>query len=85
MFLSPQVEQALSSKSNLEISDYDILLLKELSFGHSKDEICELFKSKNIKPWSLSSVEKRQNKLCDHFKANNAIHLISIVKDLGLI
>ena len=84
-FLSPQVQQALSPKSNLEIDDYDIKLIKQLSFGLSKEQISDLFKKENINPSGLSSIEKRQNKLFIQFKANNATHLVAIVKDLGLI
>ncbi|MGC1633782.1 MAG: response regulator, partial [Gelidibacter sp.] len=39
----------------------------------------------NTTPNSLSSIEKKLNKLRIQFKANNAIHLVAIVKDLGLI
>lgn len=85
LFLSPQVENALSSKTNLEINDYDIELIRQLSLGLSQGEISKLFKKNNVTPSSLSSVEKQLNKLKDQFKANNAIHLVAIVKDLGLI
>ena len=44
-----------------------------------------ILKENNIKPSSLSSIEKRLNKLRIDFKANNAIHLVSTAKDLGLI
>ncbi len=84
-FLSAQVAYALSSQINLEIDDYDIELVKQLSEGLSQDEISLLFKSRNLSPSSLSSIEKRLNKLRIQFKANNAIHLVAIVKDLGLI
>jgi DNA-binding NarL/FixJ family response regulator len=84
-YLSPQVEQALSPSADLEIEDYDIELIKYLSNGWSQDEISHLFKKNNIAPSSLSSIEKRLNKLRIQFKANNAIHLVAIVKDLGLI
>jgi DNA-binding NarL/FixJ family response regulator len=84
-YLSPQVAQALSNKSDLEIDDYDIELVKLLSNGLSQDEISIQFKRDQISPSSLSSIEKRLNKLRIQFKANNAIHLIAIVKDLGLI
>ncbi|QRM90574.1 response regulator [Lacinutrix sp. WUR7] len=84
-YVSLQVASALSAKSNLEIEDYDIELVKLLSNGLSQDEISAHLKSKNITPSSLSSIEKRLNKLRIQFKANNAIHLIAIVKDLGLI
>lgn len=85
LFLSPQIEQALQPKNDLEINDYDIELLKNLALGHHKEAISELFKNKGISPSSLSSIEKRQSKLCIQFNANNAAHLIGIVKDLGLI
>lgn len=84
-YLSPQVEQAISNKADLEISDYDIELIKQLSNGLSQDEISDFFKKNNISPCSLSSVEKRLSKLRIQFKANNVIHLVAIVKDLGLI
>ena len=84
-YLSPQIEQALSNKSNLEIKDYDINLILQLSKGMSQDEISKHFKQKSISPSSLSSIEKRLNMLRIQFKANNAIHLVAITKDLGLI
>ncbi|MFY0712793.1 response regulator transcription factor [Seonamhaeicola sp. NFXS20] len=85
LYLSPQVQNALNKKNDLEIDDYDIELIKNLSLGLSQVEISTLFKTQNIAPSSLSSIEKRINKLKDIFKANNTIHLVSIVKDLGLI
>lgn len=84
-YVSAQVAQALSEKTNLEIEDYDIELVKLLSKGLSQDEISAHLKINNISPSSLSSIEKRLNKLRIQFKANNAIHLVAIVKDLGLI
>lgn len=85
VFLSPQVENALNPNNELEIDDYDIELIKQLSLGFSQSEISMLFKTKNLVPSSLSSIEKRINKLKDVFKANNTIHLVAILKDLGLI
>ncbi len=84
-YLSPQIQQALSDKTNLEIKDYDINLILHLSKGMSQDEISHHFKQKNISPSSLSSIEKRLNMLRIQFKANNVIHLVAIAKDLGLI
>jgi len=84
-YLSPHVQQALSPKTDLEIDDYDIKLLQLLANGLSQEDISISLKKKNIAPSSLSSIEKRLNKLRIQFKANNAIHLVAIVKDLGLI
>lgn len=85
LYLSPQVAQALQSSHNLEIDDYDIHLLKVLALGYSKEQISKHLKQNNVSPNSISSIEKRQNKLFIHFKANNATHLVAITKDLGLI
>ena len=84
-YLSPEVSNAFGPDTELEIDDYDISLLKNLSNGLSQEEISALYKNQNISPASLSSIEKRLNKLRILFNANNAIHLIAIVKDLGLI
>lgn len=84
-YLSPNVKQAISSKTDLEINDYDINLIKLLSTGLSQDEISVYLKENSTSPSSLSSIEKRLNKLRIQFKASNAIHLVAIVKDLGLI
>lgn len=84
-YLSPQVENALSKRTTPLINDYDIALMEHLAKGSSQKEISEHFKDRNIQPNSLSSIEKRIGKLCTHFKAKNAIHLVAMVKDLGLI
>ena len=84
-FLSPQLQQALSNQTELEINNYDLILIKQLSEGLSQSEISHYLLENNISPSSLSSVEKRLNRLKDEFQANNAIHLVAIIKDLGLI
>ncbi len=84
-YLSPQVAQAVSRKSALEIDDYDIELLKQLANGLAQDEIAEYFKENQIKPASLSTIEKQLHKLRTQFKARNATQLVATAKDLGLI
>lgn len=58
-YLSPQIQNALNKKLSVEISDYDIEILKLLSHGLSQKEISEDFLKNNITPSSLSSVEKK--------------------------
>jgi DNA-binding NarL/FixJ family response regulator len=84
-YLSPQVQQALSSQGLLEIDDYDIELIQQLALGLSQEDISAKFKQTKKSPSSLSSIEKRLNKLKIQFQANNATHLVAIAKDLGLI
>ncbi|MDT7832036.1 response regulator [Flavobacteriaceae bacterium S356] len=84
-FLSQKVARALQQKEDHEITDYDIALVKLLSSGMSQTQISHHFKSQSISPSSVSSVEKRLNRLKDEFLANNATHLVSIFKDQKLI
>ncbi|ARV08193.1 response regulator [Winogradskyella sp. PC-19] len=84
-FLSPQVANAINSKLDLEITDYDIELTKQLSLGLDQKGISRYFIENNISPGSVSSIEKRLNNLRIKFKADNAIHLVAKMKDLGLI
>ncbi|WP_243471544.1 DNA-binding response regulator [Winogradskyella sp. MH6] len=85
LFLSPQVSKALQPKSKMEIDDFDIQLINLLSKGLSQEDISDDLKSKSISPNSISTIEKRLNKLKIQFRANNTIHLVAITKDLGLI
>ncbi|NIK93085.1 response regulator transcription factor [Mangrovimonas sp. CR14] len=85
IFLSSEVSGVLHSNNDLEIDDFDIELLRQLSFGLSQNDISDYLKKKNMTPSSLSSIEKRISKLRVQFKANNVIHLVAISKDLGLI
>ncbi|MGM5470321.1 response regulator [Flavobacteriaceae bacterium LMO-SS05] len=85
LYLSPEVRHALSPRNELEIDDFDIYLLKQLSLGLSQEDISTLFSQEQISPSSLSSIEKRLNRLRIQFKAKNATHLVAIIKDLGII
>lgn len=85
IYISPQLENAMSKNNVFELKDYDLLLLKYLSDGLTQEEIGDYFKKNHISPNSISSIEKRLNKLKFNFKAKNAIHLVAMTKDLGLL
>jgi DNA-binding NarL/FixJ family response regulator len=84
-YVSPHFKNILQSQKSLEFDDFDALLIDLLAKGNSQEEIAAFFKENRITPSSLSSIEKRLNKLRTDFKANNVVHLVSIVKDLGLV
>lgn len=77
----PQQEETIS----MELDDYDVALLHKLSEGFSQEDIGNQFKREGVRPASLSSIEKRINKLKIALKAKNTIHLIAIAKDMGII
>ncbi|KGO86307.1 transcriptional regulator [Flavobacterium rivuli WB 3.3-2 = DSM 21788] len=85
IYTSPQLSHIARDMAILEIDEDDIILLKYLSDGRTQPEISELLKNAGKASSSTSSIEKRINKLKIYFKANNAIHLISTVKDMGII
>ena len=84
-YISPDLQSAIHPKKAVEITDYDIHIIKHLSKGILQDDLPELFKEKEIKPSGKSSIEKRLKFLKEHFNANNPTHLVAIAKDFGLI
>lgn len=84
-YVSPQMASALQPNSSLDIDELDLLILESLAQGLGQGEISKLFKSKQINPNSLSSIEKRLNRLKIVLKSNNTIQLMAVSKDLGLI
>ena len=85
VYLSDHISHALHPQQDFEVQEFDLILMEKLAKGKSQEEISQELKNNNISPSSLSSIEKRLNKLKIEFKANNAIHLVAKVKDLGLI
>ncbi len=84
-YFSRDIELGLKSNELLVLSQYDTVLLEYLSKGFSQKELPKIFEQKNIRPASLSSIEKRINRLNEAFEAKNITHLISILKDNELI
>lgn len=84
-FLSNKIEQLSKGTNVFEIEEYDVSLLRYLSNGLTQDQISDLFNSKGVNPSSLSSIEKRLNKLKDILQANNNVQLVANAKDIGLI
>lgn len=84
-FLSDKIERLAYGKNLFEIEDYDISLLAYLSNGFTQDQISNLLSTKGVSPSSLSSIEKRLNRLKDVFQASNNVQLVANAKDLGLI
>lgn len=84
-FISSDVSQLNAGNGFFELEDYDVSLLSYLSNGFSQTEISSTFSKEGIAPSSLSSIEKRLNKLKDILKASNNVQLVANAKDLGLI
>jgi len=84
-YISKEIGIDLRKNDLFEIEDFDIMLLEKLAKGITQEQITEHLMANNIKPNSLSSIEKKINRLKIHFKSKNTIHLVAKAKDLGLI
>ncbi len=85
IFLSTNIQEVYNNPELVELQEEDVFILKYLSEGLSQTEISTNLKKQGSTTSSLSSVEKKVNKLKIYFDAKNTVHLISISKDLGLI
>lgn len=84
-YISPQFLHLLNPVAVLQIDQTDLYIIKLLSLGNSQIDISTIFTTENRTGSSVSNIEKRINKLKIYFKAKNVIHLVSIVKDLGMV
>ena len=84
-YLSPDLSQALQQEPGLDIDDFDLMLLRDLAEGYSQADISRKLSKKGVVPSSLSSIEKRINRLKEYLMARNIPNLIAIAKDMGLI
>lgn len=83
--LSLDLKQDIKKLNSFEFSTYDITLVSLLSQGVFQKNIPTFLQNNNIKPNSLSSIEKRLTHLKEELKINNNEQLVAFCKDLGLI
>ena len=58
-YISPDLNSLINPKKAVEITDFDIFLIKYLSLGFLQDTISEKLKKEGITPSSRSAIEKR--------------------------
>lgn len=80
-YYSPQINLNVTDNV-LELDDFDLSILKELSEGLTKKEVSEKFKKENISPSSESTIDKRISRLYDEYGAKNTTSLLfKLVKE----
>jgi len=85
-YFSESLQYALrSSENQLELDDYDILLLKLLTKGLKQEEIARYFQEKNYPASSLRSIQDRLGKLKTIFGAKTPVHLVAQAMEQGFI
>ncbi len=84
-YLSFDLKQEMKKFNNYEFSSYDITLVSLLSKGILQKNIPAHLEERNIRPSSLSSVEKRLNSLKEDLEVNSNEQLVAFCKDIGII
>ncbi|WP_262152673.1 response regulator [Chryseobacterium foetidum] len=84
-YLSLEARQDVKKFNSYEFSSFDVTLVSLLSQGILQKNIPTYLVNNNIKPNSLSSIEKRLNVLKEELGITNNEQLIAFCKDLGII
>jgi DNA-binding NarL/FixJ family response regulator len=84
-YLSLDLKQEVKKLNSYEFSTYDITLVSLLSQGVLQKNIPVYLQNNDIKPNSLSSVEKKLNNLKEDLQVTSNEQLVAFCKDLGII
>lgn len=84
-YLSLDLKQEIKKLNSYEFSAYEITLVSLLSKGVLQKNIPDLLQEKNIKPNSLSSIEKKLNSLKEDLEVTSNEQLVAFCKDIGII
>lgn len=84
-YLSADIEQLLRKNSIYEFDPLDIAIIQLLADGILQKEIPDQLKHRNIRPFSLSSIEKKLSKLKEVHGFHKNEQLIAYCKDIGVI
>ncbi|MPS63710.1 MAG: response regulator [Chryseobacterium sp.] len=84
-YLSTDLKQEVKKFNNYEFSAYDITLVTLLSKGILQKNIPVHLQEKDIKPNSLSSIEKKLNSLKEDLEVTSNEQLVAFCKDIGII
>jgi hypothetical protein len=82
----PRALAQLVKQSNAyEFTEFDINIIKLLSQGYRQNEIPGYFEQRNIRPSSLSMIEKRLKQIRDELSFSKNEQLVLFCKDAGIL
>jgi transcriptional regulator len=68
-----------------EFTEFDIQIIRLLSRGYQQNEIPDYLRQNNIKPSSLSSIEKRLNQIREDLGYSKNEQLVLFCKEAGIL
>ena len=84
-YLSPDLKQSVKQKNTFEFTNYDITIISLLSQGTLQKNIPSYLQENDIRPYGLSSVEKRLNMMKEVLEFSKNEQLVAYCKDCGII
>jgi DNA-binding NarL/FixJ family response regulator len=84
-YLSIELRRSIQLSNTYEFKEYDIVLITSLSKGMLQKDIPGYLEKNQIKPYGLSSVEKRLNYIKEALNFTKNEQLIAFCKDIGVI
>ena len=77
--------QLIKRSNTYEFTDFDITIIRLLNEGYQQNEIPAYLKDHNIKPSSLSSIEKRLSQIREELGFSNNQQLMVFCSNAGLL
>jgi DNA-binding NarL/FixJ family response regulator len=77
--------QLVKRSNTYEFTDFDITIIRLLCQGYQQNEIPAYLKQHNIKPSSLSTIEKRLNQIREELGLSNNQQLMVFCNNAGLL
>lgn len=77
--------QSIKQVNAFEFTDFDFNIIRLLSQGYQQKQIPGYLKKNNIKPSSLSSIEKRLNQIREEHGFSNNEQLVLFCKETGIL
>ncbi len=79
------LSQSIKRSNAYEFSDFDITIIRLLNQGYQQNKIPAYLKQHNIKPSSLSTIEKRLNQIREELGFSNNQQLMVFCNNAGLL
>jgi DNA-binding NarL/FixJ family response regulator len=77
--------QLVKQSNTHEFTEFDINIIRLLSQGYHQNEIPDYLKKHNLKPNSLSTIEKRLNQIREELSFTKNEQLVLFCKEAGLL
>jgi two-component system, NarL family, captular synthesis response regulator RcsB len=84
-YYSRALAQIIKQSNTYEFTDFDVNIIRLLAQGYQQKEIPDYLRQHNIKPCSLSTIEKRLNQIREELGFSKNEQLVLFCKEAGIL